>query len=322
MRDNGHPVDEAMRWVARGPELDDAAVGRVRARLETVFDLQPASPQPRTRTLVWSTGLALVLVAVFVAIQVASPSPLIATIEDVASVVETLDPLTIAPQQYLHTTTRTTSLIAVQRDGLGGVQYDRDIFVYQLTTLRETYIGAAGATQIQTTNLTPSFYSAGDEAIYYAADLDETDALGETIVESVTTPPEHTWPNEPDLLDQAIRRAAADRGLPDTVEYLDTALDILREPTTPPELRANSLRLIADLPYLQLVTAGGVETEFAIDYDDQGISARLQFTIDQAGFLVGEHWTILEPDARYGLSRPATVTSVTYTPPRVVDQLP
>jgi hypothetical protein len=130
-------------------------------------------------------------------------------------------------------------------------------------------------------------------------------------------------PTDPTALDKAIRQAAVnDRGLPETVEYLDVALDILREPLTSPQLRAATLRLIAQLPDLELVeTARDDSFTFAVEYRDQDVDSRQTFTLSKQGYLLTEEIRILEPNPRFGIPADTDIFTAIHTPATIVDDL-
>lgn len=326
MTKRDHPVDDALRRVAGQPtpSEDDRRLGADRLA-EAIAAEQ--IPQPRRRyrlTVGWAIGFGVLLVGLLVAVETISPTPTEAAIEEIAKAAEETDPLTIPPQQFGYTKSEMTALAIVPAEALRDIEYEREFLVYLLPTIRETWIGSEGAAQLRTTNQPPIFFSEADEDAYYAAGIDGQDAIGETTTLTTTDrPTTPDWPTDPAALDQAIRQAAvSDRGLSETVEYLDVALDILREPFATPQLRAATLRLIAQLPDLELVdTAGDESFTFTIEYRDQDVETRQTFTLGDQGHLLTEEIRILDPNPRFGIPADSAIFAANHTPATIVADL-
>jgi hypothetical protein len=325
MTEKNHRVDQALRKLAGVPEPSEQDRQTAEKRLAAAIDSEAKGSERRPwgPVLVWATRLTIVLVALLSVLQIVRPSPTEAAIGEIASIAEAADPLTVPDQQFIYTKSEITGLGVIPREGLGDVPFEREQLVYLLPVLRESWVGNDGTIQIRTTSQTPVFFSHGDEQAYYTAGLDQQDAIGQTITQTATGPADLSlWPPDKDDLDEAIRAAAADRGLPETIEYLDVALDLIRETFASPQLRANTLRLIGELPGLQFVgTSTDGTTTFAIEYADQGIETRLTFILTREGYLLTEERTVLEEDPVFGIPANTTVSSATYTTPRVVSSL-
>lgn len=326
MTERDHPVDDALRRVAGQPTPSEADRRLGADRLAEAIAAEQR-PQPRRRyrlTVGWAIGFGVLLVGLLVAVETISPTPTEAAIEEIAKAAEETDPLTIPPQQFGYTKSEMTALAIVPTEALRDIEHEREFLVYLLRTIRETWIGSEGAAQLRTTNQPPIFFSEADEDAYYTAGIDEQDAIGETTMLTTTDrPTEPAWPTDPTALDKAIRQAAVnDRGLPETVEYLDVALDILREPLTSPQLRAATLRLIAQLPDLELVeTARDDSFTFAVEYRDQDVDSRQTFTLSKQGYLLTEEIRILEPNPRFGIPADTDIFTAIHTPATIVDDL-
>lgn len=202
----------------------------------------------------------------------------------------------------MYTRSTTLTLGVVPREGLGEVPYQKDLLVYQAHSTRETWYGTQGTVQIRTTNHQPTFFTETDEEAYYAAGLDQQDQINQTITTTDTQPIEE-WPSDPEQLDHAIRnQMATDRGLPETVEYLDVAFDIIGESFATPDVRAAALRLVAELDGLQFI---GEEPEgqatFAVEYTDRGVQTRLTFVVETNGYIRHEQILNITADDRYGI---------------------
>lgn len=326
MTDRDHPVDDALRKVAGEPTPSDheRRLGAERLARAIGAERRPRRRFQRRLVLGWAIGVAVLLVGVVVIVEAFSPTPTEAAIEEIAQAAEHAEPLTIPPQQFAYTKSETTALAIVPKDALGGIPYNKDSLVYLLPTERETWIGNEGSVQIRTTNQPPTFFTEEDEDTYYQAGIDQQDAIGETTTLTTTDQPTRPdWPSDPIDLDQAIREVAVtDRGLPEPVEYLDVALDILRENFASPELRAATLRLIGQLPGLRLSdTAEASDLTFSIEYEDQGTDTRLTFTVGGRGHLLYEETRILETDAKLGIPPGTSTFTATHDPPVIVSEL-
>jgi len=320
MTEEHQPVDAALRKLVgeHQPSAQDRLLAEQRLAEAIRAESQRASGRWTSR-LVWIAALAAVTLG---AIYLLRPTQLEAAAEEIASAAEVVDPLTLPANTYLYTRADVVSLGLVPAEALGEPAFDRPQLTYLLPAIRETWVAADGTIQIKTTNQPPIFFAPEAEAAYYAAELDKTDAIGETV--NQTFPPSETpevWPTEVESLDEAIRSRIAERDLPDTIEYLDVALDILRENPIEPGLRANTIRLIGRLPGLNVVAASDQQTRFAIDYTDRGLETSFSFTLDNAGNLTSEETTLLEFDAELGIPANTAVAFARYENQQIVNSL-
>lgn len=310
MADNSHPVDDALRRVAADLEPTEPNRQLAEAQLQALISAESERQGRRIKlaTLGWAVAALLGAVGAILLLQVIRPTPTHAAMEEIAVVVEASDPLTIPPQQYAYTSSQTTTLRIVPKEGLGDVEYDRDLLVYLLPAQRETWVGSDAVVQIRTTAGPPIFFHTEDETAYYAAGLDATDVLGETVTETMLLEPDpEAWPEDKAELGRAIRAMVNGQERPEPVEYVDIALDVIRESLISPQTRANALRLIGEQPGLRVepVTDEG-SSRFVLDYTDAGVATRLSFTISSEGHLLEEAETLLEPHPL--LNVPAGVT--------------
>lgn len=326
MTNNRHPVDDALRKVAGDPRFTESDIAQARAKLDAAIAAETETPplRRRYRLVAWTAVVLLLTVGLVVLIDVLRPSTTVAAIEEIARVAEAADLLTVPDDQFIHTRSEITAIHVIPKEGLGDVPYDKDQLVYLLTTLRESWLGSDGTVQLRTTNLPPQFFDPADEKVYHQAGLDRQDAMGETVTQTVTDPGGHEqWPSQQQQLDEAIWAVLrTDRGLPETVEYLDVALDILRETFASPELRASTLRLIAGLADLEMISSSDESVTFAIDYTDQGKATRLSFTLSIQGHLLSEQQLLLDGDERFGIPSDTVVFSAHYSVPTAVESLP
>jgi hypothetical protein len=322
-----HPVDEALKQVAGDPtpSEDYRRMGADRLAQAIAAEQQPRRWHRPRAALGWAFALVVIFAAgVLVMVEVLSPTATEAAFEEIAEAAEQADPLAIPAQQFAYTRSEVTALMIVSAEAFENVEFEKDFLTYVLPTTREVWIGSEGTVQIRTTNQTPTFFTEADEDVYYQAGIDQEDAIGETITLTTTDQPTiPNWPTNPKDLDQAIRHVAVtDRGLPVSVEYLDVALDILRETLATPELRAATLRLIGQLPGLQVAdTDTDQATTFSITYQHQEIQTRQSFTLSSEGALLEEETWILEPHPRFDIPANTPTVAATHDPPILVDSL-
>lgn len=327
MSEDRHPVDDLLRSLAGDPHVDPADLAYIESRIDAAIEDKKRIRQgtgPRKRILVWAAAIAAVIVGTSLVLQSARVSPAAATLEAIARAAEATDPLTITDAEFLYTRSETQARSVVPKAGLGDVPYDSDVLAYLLSSTRETWFGSDGTVKIRTTVHDVSFFTDEDEAAYYAAGLDQQDNLGKTETLTVSDPGQEEWPTDAGQLDQTIQdRMTRDRGLPETVEYLNVAFNIIREVYTTPELRATTLRLIADLDGLKHEPTES-ETDpaaFYIEYTDQGVLTRFTFHLDSDGYLRFEERLGLEADMGIGVPVDMPVFRAEYIRPTITHDL-
>lgn len=320
MTEDHHPVDAALRRLVGDPEPSpqDRQLGDKRLHRAVEAEAPISRSGSDWRLLMVAAVTTLLLVVGYAVLR---PSQVDAAVEEMATAAEAVDPIVLTSEEFFYTRAEVANLGLVGSEELGGVAFDQEQLVYLLSSLRETWVGADGGIQIRTRHGTPTFFTVDAEAAYHEAGLDERDGIGETITEAFP-PPETTesWPISIDALDEAIRERTADRGLPHTIEYLDVAIDILRENLIPPQLRANTIRLIGQLPGLE-VSRENERVTFAADYEDNRIPTRYTFTLDRHGNLVSEATSIAEANAQLGIPAGTTITAASYIDQQIVSSL-
>lgn len=272
--------------------------------------------------LKWAAALVVVLIGVTVLIEAGGASPAAAAIGEIAEVTRELDPIAPSDDSFVYGRADTVVLVNVPVEGLGGVPFDRSELLYLLPILRESWFGSDNTVEITSVAGEPSFFAPDDADVYVAAGLDELDQVGVASTSIVTMEPEF-WPTDSASLDAAIRDAmATDRGLPETVEYLDVALDIVRESFASPEVRSTALGLVAGLDGLELgtPTAEGAST-FYIDYVERGVEVRYTFSIDGNGYFRSEEIRNLTADTQLGIPADVATFGAEYSAPVVTESL-
>jgi len=325
--DGDHPVDDALRQVAGQPVPSETERQLGVDQLAAAIAAEQANTHDhrRGRMVLWAAALIVILAGIGIAVEALRPTAVEAAIGEIAAAAEEADPLEIPAGEYAYTRTDLTGLAIVPAEALTDNESGHEFLAYLLPAVRETWMSENGTVQIRTTNQTPAFFTTEDETAYYQNGLDQLDAIGvPTIFTTTDGLDEEDWPTDENELDAAIRiQMTGDRELPETVEYLDVALDILTNPLTTPGLRAATLRLIAALPDLETVTtpARSRSSAFAIEYEDDGIQTEQTFTLDPDGYLLEHRIDSLEPDPRYGIPADTTIYDAQYDRPALVTGL-
>jgi hypothetical protein len=324
MNSDHHPVDHLLRDYAGSPEPSPTDRMSAEFKLQhAILDADRLSPRAQRRpVLIWAAGLVAIVVGGIFAILISQPTPAQATIEEIATIVAGIDPLTASDDEYVYTRSTAQALAEDPKDALGEIAYDKDSLIYLANSTRETWYGTGGTVQIRTTLHEPTFFTGTDRDVYYAAGLDQRDQIGQTFTTTETQPIEE-WPTDRSHLDQAIRdQMVTDRGLRQTVEYLDVAFDIIGESFASPQLRATTLRLIGRLDGLRLVdkTPDGSVT-FAVDYTDRDIQKRLTFTIDLNGYLRYHQILNISADPDTGIPAHTAIYDAEFAEPMLTDSL-
>ncbi len=329
---NDQRFDDTLRSLAGDPA--PAAADRDRSRRALQAAIAEAKQQGRTRRpvvrrrgvlvsgLVGSVAVAIAAVALLVS-QLGQPTAAEAAFGEIAHVAEIVDPLTIPAQQYAYTRFEQIAEGTEPAEAFNGLR-DRPM-AYLGSFTREMWVGADGTVQMRTTAHRPQFFSAQDEADYYAAGFDVRDNIDRTVTQTFTgvtsIANDRDWPTEPDALRETIVSLlpeSDERPLP--VQILDSALDLVREPDTPPALRAAALRVIAGLGLTLSDRTEDGRATFTVAYDTPERTT-WSFTIDGAGQLRHESMTLIDGDATLGVPPGTVVLKTTRDPIQIVDSL-
>ncbi len=282
-------------------------------------------PPVRSR---WQWGLrpivgVAVLAVVLTVGSLILPDRASATLGEIAVAAEKTEPFNIPAQSFAYTRSETQVLSIMPADAFGQIAPPAERVAYLVPQTREAWISNQGVVQLRVTTGQPIFFSNEAETAYYAAGLDRIDQVGETVIERFTEVSflDQTWPTVPAELAQTIRdRFPPDRGLPDVVEILDIALDLLRETAAPPELRAAVLRVIADLNLELLERLPNGNATFAIDYHSP-LPTRDTFTINATGQLLAESSTLTSGNPDLALPVGTTTFQARYEPVEIATRL-
>lgn len=322
------PVVRALRRLAGQPQPTAADRRQAEEALQQAID-QEASKERRLRPprRSWSIGFAIAAVVVIVGltVQLLRPTAASAALSEIASAAERVDPLVIPAQSFAYTRSETTLLAVQPSDAFGDVKVPAQGVAYLLPQTREAWIGADGTVQLRLITHPPTFFIPDTEAAYYTAGLDLTDRVGETVTTTVSGASSllksRTWPIDPNQLLQVLRSLfPSDRGLPEAVEILDLALDLLRETGAAPELRAALLRVLStlDLELVERRSDGAVQ--FAVTYEAP-LLTRDTFTLDPSGYLLEENTTLIEGDPNLSIPSGTVIWNALYEPTSIVESL-
>lgn len=315
-------MDDLLRAIAGNFESSGAEREYARQKLElAIAELGRLQTRRRQRVLVWGLSFAVVFAGVAFVLLAAQPSEARAAIEEIADLAEVIDPLAATDTTFIYTRSSSSALTEDPKEALGGITIKGDSLLYLSKSLRETWYGSEGTVQIRTTYLQPTFFSDADRDAYFAAGLDRRDEIGQTRTVTVHLPIEE-WPHDSDALDRAIRdQMVADRGLPETIEYLDVALGIVGESFATPQVRASTLRLIARLEGIQLVDPPSETLTFAVDYVDKDVETRLTITLDRNGFLRHQRVLNVTADGQLGLPPATAIYEAEFAEPLITNSL-
>lgn len=322
MGEHREPLDDLIRRVVGDPEPAPGDRARAEARLAVAMREERLKRRPRWSIAVAGAAVVVFIVGLLVVFDVGPGFRVSAAIEEIAEAIEEVSPLSVGDTQFLYTQSEARALGVIPRDALGGVPYEREYLVYLLPRIRETWRGTEGGLQIRETVGEPVFFSERAETVYYLADLEDVDRVGETVTQTFIDGQIEQWPMGSDALDAVIRDViVTNRGLPEEVEYLDVAVDILRDPLQPPEVRQTVVRLIGELEGLQLVESTAEAVTLSVEYADREVRTRLTFTITSFGYLSFEQRANLTADEEYGIPAGTVTWQAGYAQPIVVDSL-
>ncbi|MFQ5524444.1 MAG: hypothetical protein ACE5F5_12875 [Acidimicrobiia bacterium] len=317
MTDRRDPIDDILRELVGDPIPTEEERTRSLVRFVRALDKQKGVKRsPSVRRVTVALGFAIGAVVLLVTLPRQSPAA--AALREIANLVETVEPLDAPDDSYIYTEAETLVLARVPSDGLGDLSEGRDLY-YSLPVRRESWIGSEGTLQLATTASDPVFFSESDRLLYYEAHLDERDRIGETEAVTVRDAFDTVWAADQTELDLQIREmlpSGSER--PEHIDYLDIALQVIRESPASPATRAAALRLMADLPELEPDEGEQGVSSFQVDFEENGVLVRWSFAVDDAGFLRSEARTNLTADEVSGLA-PGTITyKADYTAPIIV----
>lgn len=329
--DSQHPVDELLRKAAGDPTPSSADRSRAeRALVRAIREEETARPAMQRRwrwTVPALAGSIAVILVAMVALQISGPSRAEAALIEIAAVVELTDPISIPEQSYAYTKSESIVRGVLPSDAIEGRTTP---LIYLLPQSREVWVGGDGTVQIRTTAHQPVFFTAQDEAGYYAAGFDKIDRINETVtvvgvgVSSLLD--DREWPTTPNGLEAAIAQSLPTGSADGFVEQHDVsvvnlALALITETAASPELKATAVRVISRL--------GGVDVDerrldgggtFSIA-SDQIQPTRLTFTLDGAGNVLRITLVDLAGDPAASIPQRSVVVDTTFERTTILSSL-
>lgn len=279
-------------------------------QIEQSYRRRIADPRRHRRRAVWPAVAAAI--AVFAAIVALQPSPVVATLTEIAQAARTVQPSDLPADVYFFTESTSTFEQTITLDSGRELSYliDED---------RRVWVSRDGTqVVVQITRTNPVFRTENDRSLYFDSGLEASDNLNipqTTAVDGVShDATERSWPLEAEPLLEAIR------DLPNVntdTEATAQLLNLLTESPAPRELRAAAIAAIAQLD-LQFVDRSDdlvvVRTE-PRPLDNQII----EFALDSQGQLrhrVDKTYDSNDPSAE------RVIVEVGYSPTIVVDGPP
>lgn len=327
MRDHkpSHPVDRLLRSAAGDPIPSTEDRSHAEAALRSAILEAGARRRPNRRRWHWRVpalaGSLVVLLVAVVILQVSEPSLASAAMEEIAAVVELVDPVSIPNQSYAYTRSEGIVRGVVPPDALEGRATP---LTYHLPWIREIWVGSDGVIQIRATNQSPTFFTLKDEADYYTAGLDKIDRVNETVtltgVGGTSLLDEREWPTIPHDLEAAITESLpTELAKPHNVAVADLALTLITETAATPQLRAAALRVLSGLTGIGLderrPDGGGT---FSLTTSNQAQPTRLVFTLDGAGNVLRITVTDIQGDPAAGIPPHTLISDIRYEPTRIL----
>lgn len=324
MDENDRAVDDAVRRLLRVPEPSAADKQHALARLSQAIEQERRRRTHRSWRMIplAATALALLVMSILVLDSLLT-TPVQAAFEEIAQAAEQVDPHQLTDTEYFNVKSEEISLSVIPAEMLTRVDFAKPELVYQLTSEREVWYGDQGAVQIRTTNTSVEFFTPEDRDAYFDAALDQSlDRLGEPVTITVTEGPPPNWPTSQTELDAAITGSAqGDRT--QTLEYIDTALDIIRDPRNPPAVKAATFRLLGGLNEVEIIDDDDPSlVTFGLDFDERNVTHRLTFQITSIGNLTEETVTVLETDPTLFVPAGTLIRRAAYSNVEVVAALP
>jgi len=323
------PLLRALRDLAGDPQPTAADRQRGEEALLQAIARERVNPKRRW-SLRKSWSLSVVVAAALVVVLgltflLPTPTAASAALSEIAAAAERVDPLVIPPQAFAYTRSKTTVLVVQPSDAFGDLTVPVEGIAYLLPQTREVWIGIGGVVQMRITTGPPSFFTPEAEAAYYSSGLDQIDQVGETVTGAVRGAlslfESRVWPTNPDQLKSALRSLVPpDRGLGETVEILDLALDLLRETGATPELRAAVIHVLADLDLQLLERRPDGSITLASTYESP-LLTRDTFTLNPNGTLLEESSALLEGNPNLSIPSGTLVFHANYKATSFVENL-
>ena len=321
MADQRDPIDQTLKAMFGDPEPTPEEEARALARFQRAMEERSGR---RRRSIPWrvlvAAGLAAVAVGMFLVLP-RQETAAAAALREIARLVDEIDPLDAPDGTFSFVRSEQVLLMEVHAEGVGRQEGEPSLF-YRLPLRRDSWLGIEGTLQLSTTASEPLFFAPADRTLYYEYGIDQQDAIGETQTFTVVDAFDTVWATGGAELDSQIRGILPPESTrPEHVDYLDIALQVIRESPASPETRASVLRLIADLEGIEHVDGEPDVSSFWVEFEESGVLVRWTFAVDSAGFLRSESRTNMTAGGVLGLAAGTSTFEAEYSAPLVVTGL-
>lgn len=301
--------ERALRAMFPGSDPSRADLERVERKYRKQIS---TNRYQRRQNLVLRAAAAVFVTLLGVAVVMLRPSPVEATLTEIAQAARSVEPSELADGDYFFTESTSTFERTVS------IEDGRQI-TYTIDEDRQVWVSRNGTdVVIRSTRVNPNFVTKADRNLYFSLGLDRADNLGTpqtSAVDGVShVATERDWPRQGDALIDAIHQL---QGVTTDTHAAAQLLTLITESPAPPDLRAATIEAIARLELELVETSSGAITvrtkpteldnrivEFTLDSDGQ-LRQRTDFTHDP---------TTTPPDAMIFVAM--------YSPTRIVDGPP
>ncbi len=271
-----------------------------------------ADVAPGRRRLVVPAAVAVVALVTAIGIVGLQPSPVQASLTEIAQAARTIDIVNLSDGDFYFTESTSTFTQTINLE-------DGTQITYTIDQLRRVWISPTGREAvIQTTRTNPNFQTDDDQALYFQLGLDTADALDTTQTTAVENSShdafEQDWPTDSAGLLRAVRELPS---VNTDTQAAAQLLNLITESPSPPELRAATIEALSRLD-LDLIERAADTIRLRTkpsDLDNQ----ILEFILDNQGQL--RHRTVINHDPAVP-DPDVVVFAVDYTPTRIVEGPP
>lgn len=315
---------DILDWLRQHTNPQDPTPGeieRARARLTVAIQAEKQATRrrtPRRRYLMRLVAAVAVAVATVVLVPVAVRQPAEAALIEIAQAARQAQPVDVPDGSFIYAESTGFNLVGREGDEFG---LPGGSVAYLLPRTRRVWRSPDHQfVRLETTHGEPRFFDPAHEAAYYQLGLDRTDNIGKTIREEFTEiadpVDEIQWPTNPNDLRQTMDEYLGS-ATPAPAELVDLAVNILRERSPSPPLRAAVLELLADLP-VDLIRQDDHTTTIGVTNNGR----HQTYTLSLDGQLRAETATLIDGDPSSGIPPGTQTTDIEYQPVEVIQHLP
>lgn len=310
----GDSVFGVLKRHTTGAEPTPEHITAARARLNAAIAAEEPSRRHRRGLRLAAAGAAVVLAAAVAVSTLIRPPEVNAALAELATITRQIEPTELTANEYLYTTADTVDLVITAGP-------DNQALPYLLPRFRQFWRASDGTALVTTTVGQPSFFSTEARGAYFDAGLDRVDRIGETFTDALAGVTDPTaalaWPHDPDQLKTAmlneIRQGGSD--LPEQVQLLQLATQILRDAPTTPQLRAAVIDVLSTLDDIETTDNPDGTLTITTTYLDNQTSVTDTATLNHDGQLVAETRTLNTEQTELGIPAGTIINTARYTPP-------